>query len=170
MDNLFKNQLIKIGACKESIEWIEDKTLREAWDACKRGDWLLWLYEKSINYDERLAVLAAAHCCERIRFYVSEDLQYAIDVAINYGRGNISKEEFDGSWWYNSEEIKNSAEDAVYSLYYEKIDKWKDLNSVPICIANYFEAISRFHDNENYHVSMEKSAEICREFLPIPVL
>jgi hypothetical protein len=37
-----KQYLIDIGACLEVIEWIENKTLQEAWQQCDRSDWMLW--------------------------------------------------------------------------------------------------------------------------------
>ena len=48
-----KELLLKLDACPEAIKWVGDKTLQEAWDTCKRGDWMLWLYARSSNYDIR---------------------------------------------------------------------------------------------------------------------
>jgi hypothetical protein len=43
-----RNKLRKLGACKEAIAWVGDKTLRQAWDECPCADWMLWLYQRHI--------------------------------------------------------------------------------------------------------------------------
>ena len=36
--------LLRLGACQEAREWAEDfSDGQAAWDACPRGDWMLWL-------------------------------------------------------------------------------------------------------------------------------
>ena len=38
--------LTRIGACKEAKNWLdaeERPTAQAAWDACERGDWMLWI-------------------------------------------------------------------------------------------------------------------------------
>ena len=39
----FKQQLIEMDACQEAIDWVENRTIKEAWTDCQRGDWMLWL-------------------------------------------------------------------------------------------------------------------------------
>jgi len=34
----FKKQLQEIDACSEVVEWVEDRTLEQAWSECHRGD------------------------------------------------------------------------------------------------------------------------------------
>ena len=35
--------LKRAGACREAVEWAgQYPTLQAAWDACERGDWMLW--------------------------------------------------------------------------------------------------------------------------------
>lgn len=40
--------LQRIGACKPAVEWSKQfNTLDEAWAACDRADWMLWLLMKN---------------------------------------------------------------------------------------------------------------------------
>jgi hypothetical protein len=34
-------------ACCEALRWQHGKTLRDTWESCKRGDWLIWLLSHS---------------------------------------------------------------------------------------------------------------------------
>ena len=38
----FRDLLHKLDACPQGIEWVGDKTMREAWSTCRRGDWMRW--------------------------------------------------------------------------------------------------------------------------------
>jgi hypothetical protein len=39
--------LTSLGACKEVVEWAKDyASLEEAWNACERADWMMWLLAK----------------------------------------------------------------------------------------------------------------------------
>ena len=58
-----------LGACEEPRTWLADEAPRAGlgragvrlWNACDRGDWLLWL-AASAGVDRRLVVLAACDC------------------------------------------------------------------------------------------------------------
>jgi hypothetical protein len=63
-----QEQLRSAGACEEAREWAEDFTsAQKAWDACERGDWMLWAVGKSIYSDPwtdgRKPLLACALDC-----------------------------------------------------------------------------------------------------------
>lgn len=44
--------LIRIHACNEALMWVkqqdEDVTLASVWEACPRGDWLMWLARQAV--------------------------------------------------------------------------------------------------------------------------
>ena len=89
-----KELLLKLDACPEAIKWVGDKTLQEAWDTCKRGDWMLWLYARSSNYDIRKLTLANGHCANTVRHLMLDSRSIAaVDAAIAFGEGRISSEE-----------------------------------------------------------------------------
>src|SRR5208283_2021730 len=64
-----KRKLTALRACHEAVEWSADyASLRHAWKACKRGDWMLWLCGKMAGRDgwptRQELVLAACDCAE----------------------------------------------------------------------------------------------------------
>ena len=65
--------LEKHGACAEAKEWAKDRdsNLYNAWRACPRGDWLLWMASK-LGIDRKLIVAAACDCAEEALKYVPD--------------------------------------------------------------------------------------------------
>jgi hypothetical protein len=64
-----QTQLSRIGACQEAVEWAgKYETLREAWAACARGDWMFSLCGQMIGKEgwptHQAIVLAACDCAE----------------------------------------------------------------------------------------------------------
>ena len=48
----WSNQLVKIEACSEAVSWAKGQPdAQTAWDACRRGDWMLWVIGRTINCD-----------------------------------------------------------------------------------------------------------------------
>ena len=45
----FSEKLKNFKDCHDAIEWVGDKTLKEAWATCERADWMLWLSAKMIG-------------------------------------------------------------------------------------------------------------------------
>jgi hypothetical protein len=43
------DRLYTLGACREAKEWAAKQTSpQQAWDSCKRGDWMLWLLVRAM--------------------------------------------------------------------------------------------------------------------------
>ena len=60
-------KLKQMNACSEAIEWAENyPSLKKAWDACERGDWMLWLLGETNKRlgtkKHRLIVRCAVNC------------------------------------------------------------------------------------------------------------
>ena len=88
-----KDLLLKLKACEEAVEWAGDKTAKEIIDTCHRGDWLLWLADK-LKVDDRPFTLAKGHCANTVRHLMKDKRSIkAVDAAIAYGNGEVSKEE-----------------------------------------------------------------------------
>jgi len=88
-----KELLLKLKACKEAIKWAGDKTAEEVIATCHRGDWLLWLAYK-LEVDDRPFTLAKGHCANTVRHLMKDNKSIkAVDAAIAYGNGEISKED-----------------------------------------------------------------------------
>jgi len=88
-----KDLLLKLKACEEAVEWAGDKTAEEVIATCYRGDWLLWLAYQ-LKVDDRPFTLAKGHCANTVRHLIKDERSIkAVDAAIAYGNGEISKEE-----------------------------------------------------------------------------
>ena len=76
--------LHRLGACSESLIWIEGRTPKQAWEACDRADWLLWWAAKTSVNSHQQVVLAACACARLALRHVppGEDRpQLAIEAA-----------------------------------------------------------------------------------------
>ena len=94
-----KDILLKLKACEEAVEWAGDKTAEEIIDTCHRGDWLLWLANK-LKVDDRPFTLAKGHCANTFRHLMKDERSIkAVDAAIAYGNGEVSKEELNDTDW-----------------------------------------------------------------------
>jgi hypothetical protein len=85
-----------LSACSEAIVWSEAyDDLPTAWDACERGDWLLW-YAARAEVDRRLIVRAACACARTALRYVPEGETRplrAIEAAEAWTRGEVTIDE-----------------------------------------------------------------------------
>jgi len=87
--------LKKLRACKEAIEFANQfPSLQKAWDACERGDWMLWLLGKQSGPPEsksrKKLVLTDCKCARLSLKYVPKDEKRplkAIQTAEKYARG-----------------------------------------------------------------------------------
>lgn len=67
----FEEQLQKLNACPESMNWAWNKTFEQAWAECKRADWMLWLLGR---VGEKKRVVEATCICARTALrYVRKD-------------------------------------------------------------------------------------------------
>ena len=74
-------KLRDFDACPEAVEWAKQyPTFREAWNACPRGDWMLWLLsnlDRSVPWSEaRKPIVRVALACAK------EALPYTTDVRV----------------------------------------------------------------------------------------
>jgi hypothetical protein len=68
----------RLGACEEALEWCEDyDSFQKAWQACERGDWMLWLMGKKTegrgSEKRKLLVLASCKCARLALPYVKAE-------------------------------------------------------------------------------------------------
>ena len=85
------------GACAEAVKWAKPyKTLRGAWKACTRGDWMLWLARRAELCSRQELVLAACACARLALPYVKKGEKRplaAIETAERWARGEATLEE-----------------------------------------------------------------------------
>jgi hypothetical protein len=88
-----KELLIKFRACDDAREWAGTMTIEEIVDQCHRGDWLLWL-AKEVDIELQAFILAKGHCANTVRHLMQDERSVkAIDIAIAFGEGNVTKDE-----------------------------------------------------------------------------
>lgn len=89
-----KDFLIEKRACLPAVDWVRDMTIEQAYYACYRGDWLLWMFQRTNPDDLPLLTLAKGYCANTVRHLMQDDRSIrAVDSAIAFGEGRISREE-----------------------------------------------------------------------------
>ncbi len=154
----FKKQLQEIDACSEAVEWVEDRTLEQAWSECHRGDWMLWLAQKR-GVDHRKLTLAKAKCARLvIHLMKDERSRNAMEVAERYGNNEATREELD------------AASAAAYTAAYAATaaDAYDAPAYAAACAAD-ADAAAYAASAAAYAVAkkeiLQKCADICREVL-----
>lgn len=90
-----QDTLRSLGACSEARKWAADyKTAADAWQNCRRGDWMLWLLGKvsgGPGSDARRRLVLAACECARLSLHHAPDGEdrprRAIEVVEAWARG-----------------------------------------------------------------------------------
>jgi hypothetical protein len=113
--------LRRLGACKEAQYWaLKYDTLEEAWAACLRGDWMLWLWGRycggPMDDRRRPLVLAAAECARfalpTFEHHRPNDLRprKALNIAEKWGRGEaVTQQEITDA----ATDARDAADDAI---------------------------------------------------------
>ncbi|MCK9482546.1 MAG: hypothetical protein M0R38_12460 [Bacteroidia bacterium] len=80
-------------ACQESMDWIAEnniQSLEEAWNACERGEWLLWLAQE-LRINKRKLVMCGALCAHTVVEYMEDSRsRNAVRIAFLWGRGKAT--------------------------------------------------------------------------------
>ena len=96
--------LESLQACKKAIDYAAGfATLQSSWDACARGDWMLWLIGRTIDRTNetelRKITLAKARCAKLvIHLMKDERSRNAVEVAEQFGLGNATRQELDAAY------------------------------------------------------------------------
>ena len=92
-----QQKLSLLNACEDSLEWVGDMELHEAWATCERGDWMLWLAKKAW-VDLCTLTAAQAACAEFARPWMTDPSSIAaLDAAHAFGRGEITELQLDAA-------------------------------------------------------------------------
>jgi len=84
-----------LDACITAVEWAKaHPTLAEAWDACDRPDWMLWLISALQIQADREYRLFACWCVRRVWYLLSaRKSKDAVKVAERYCEGKVTENE-----------------------------------------------------------------------------
>ena len=97
--------LKQLKACEPAVKWAsQQKSRQQAWDACPRGDWLLWLLIRTCEpKSKRYNAVALTACkCARLAFKYrprgeNRPVQ-AVRAVERWVAGKISTEELNRKW------------------------------------------------------------------------
>ena len=87
--------LRQLGACKEAVEWASTHPdAPSAWNACPRGDWMLWVVARG-GMCSRKELVAAACECARLALPYTQDPRVleCIEATEAWTRGEATLEE-----------------------------------------------------------------------------
>lgn len=123
--NQFMQHLESLGACNEAKDWANGKSWQEVYDTCHRGDWLLWLYRRSKDYDFQKLTLAKGLCANTVRHLIKDERSLkAVDATIAFGKGEISIEDLNAVVAYDADAYaaytagaSGAADAAAYAAY-----------------------------------------------------
>ena len=158
----FKEELQKLNACEEAIEWVGDRTLEQAWNECERGDWMLWFAQMK-RVDIRKITLAKARFVRLVMHLMKDERnRNAVEVAERFGLGEATREEL--------EEARATADDAANDAV---ADAAEDASSVYASFATTYATIAAcavYAVSVSTKETLKKCADICRKILTDEVL
>ena len=109
----FKQQLKDRRACHDALDWVGRKSAKTAWEACERGDWMLWALRQFDVLDRRMSVTLACEFAERV---VHRDKsgkgRIAIDTAREWLEGEATAKQCK-----DAADAAAYAADAAYAVY-----------------------------------------------------
>ena len=83
-----KTEIEKYSPCQEALEFRQHfDSFEKAWEACPRGDWMLWIAKK-VSVNKRELTLAKGYCAKTVIHLMKDKRSRdAVKAAIKYGKG-----------------------------------------------------------------------------------
>jgi hypothetical protein len=160
-----KELLAKHHACSEARIWIGERTFEQAYNECPRGDWLLWLFDKTNPDDIKRFTLAKGHCANTVRQLMKDPRSIkAVDTAIAFGEGKATREELNAA-----SAAAASASYYDYASYFDYAAAAASAAAASAAAAasysDYVAADAKSAKKENQKLT----ADICRIYLSIEI-
>jgi hypothetical protein len=97
--NILQNKLKELDACDDAIAWSKEyDNLQDAWDNCKKSDWMIWIINKmDWSNDKDLRLMAVGFARKVQHLMKDERSLIALDVAERYANGEATNEELDAA-------------------------------------------------------------------------
>ncbi len=144
----------KLDACEGAREFCKGKSLAEAWNTCKRGDWMCWLFKRAGNYSLQLLTLCKGHQANTVRYLMKDERsKKAVDTAIAFGEGNATMEDL------------NAAAAAAYDAAAAALAAYAAYAAYDAAAAAAADAAAYAANQAN----QKQTADIARKYLPMPV-
>jgi hypothetical protein len=182
----FQELLISLNACPEAKKWASDKTWEEVYKDCPRGDWLLWLFQKTNPDSLQELTLAKGHCANTVRHLIKDERSIqAMDTAIAFGEGKATREELNSAAATSAAadaadaaaaDAADAADAAAYAAAYSAhaADAADAAHAADAHTAAYAAAYSAHAANAvsaaaDKRKNQQLTADVCRKYLPIEI-
>ena len=165
-------EIEKYHPCSEALRFrMQYQTFKEAWQACPRGDWMLWIAQK-VGVDLRTLTRAKALCALTVRHLMKDERSVrACEVALKFADGEATREELDAA--YADAAAAAYAADDAYAAAYAATDAAYAAADAAYAAAAAAYAADDADDADDADArikSQQQTAEICREHLTSAVL
>lgn len=129
-----KTDLTKFDACQDAVMWFKQfDTDRDAWNACHRGDWMLWIAIR-LGVDIHLLTLASGRCAETVIHLMNDQRSVdAVKAAIAFGEGKITEDELRMAAYAARSATYAAAYDAAATYAAHAARKKNQLTTANIC-------------------------------------
>jgi len=165
-------------ACRDGADYFNSfDTPQDFVKNCNRGDWLLWLFQRTNPAELQLLTLAKAHCANTVRHLMTDERsRNAVDVAIKFGNGLATIEELK-----QATDAAYEAYAAAYAAAYVAAEKEAAYAAAYAAYAAadeayeaaYYDAAADEAYEAAYYDARNKNrqltADICRKYIPIEV-
>jgi hypothetical protein len=134
----FDHLLNQLRAQPETIVWAKGKNFEEFYATCHRGDWLLWLHKRTNPKHLKIRTLVKGHCANTVRHLMKDERCIkALDAAIAFGEGKITRDELDMAAAVVSEYVADASEAATAAAV-----AWTDVSDTDAGAAAYLALVA----------------------------
>lgn len=154
---------------KDFKDFAEKLTFKEFYETCERGDWMLWLFKQSNPDCLRELTLAKGHCANTVRHLMKDERSLAaVDAAIAFGEGKITREELDKA---SAAAADADATDDAYAAAAAADADAVTASAAYAAYAAYAFAADAFAADAAAAIESNQleTANICRKYLPIEI-
>ncbi len=174
-----KELLLDLGACENARVWATDKTWKEVFETCHRGDWLLWLFQKTNPEQLQELTRAKAYCALTVRHLMKDPRPInACEVALKFADGLATRSELNdaasAAYAATSAAYAYVATSAAYAAAYaadaaEAADAAYAAYAATYAAADAAEAATYAATYAARTKNRLETADICRKYLPIEI-
>lgn len=166
----FKDKLKKLKACSNSLKWVGNKTIEEAWKTCKESQWMIWILSRTdLDLTDPICDIA-----EGVLYLVPKDSKAVCRRAIRAARRRANKNELNAAYKaavaaanvYGDNDLTYASYAAVNSIY--AAASCCDFNA--ISCANYAFSVFSVFDSiyaGSYEEEMKRQCNILRKYFTI---
>jgi hypothetical protein len=159
-----KPDLKQFNVCEEGLIFYDNyDSFEDAWNACARGDWMLWIAGR-LEIDFRTLTLAKSRCARTV-IHLMKDIRSinAVEVSEQYGLGKATEEELHKAY-------QAAAYEASYAAAYAFSASAYDAAAYAYASAAFYAAYAASSAAAGYAAiaksnNQQQTSDICRELL-----